>query len=336
MLLKINIYLIFVIEIVVKMKVLIKILCISFLGISTAISMDIPEDDFTDSTYHSLAELQNKASTSKIKFIHNLSEFTYSKMNNEVLEFFVKRGGLVDESFNPAPHVKVVGDFAIDTKSLLYRSRFGGVRLGQDIVTKQFLAFKPVLRIVNDVEACYSQEANWLRQFGRFRGIIDHFDEPDLSHVAMNLIDGLNFVEIGKRGLFGKINHHARYLIAYNLVKAFEDFKERSIKQCDRMDSNFMVSANFDAEIIDFEWLQRTDLEEMQEQESNRPKFFTSMISKIFLADSMGNISNNISDIKKYRQGTFEKLIEFIGNKAEEGCAFIYVDDIIKVLPNLS
>lgn len=316
----------------VKMEVLFKVLCISFLGISTAIAMEMDPDDVANSTYHSLAELKQKASTSKIKFIHNLSEFTYSKMEPGMLGSFSNQGRLVDKDSTPAPGVHVVEDFAVDTKSIIHDGEFDGVRWGHNTKTGEFLAFKTVRKKTNRTEACNSEEAEWLKYFEKFRGVIPHFEEPRFSYLIMPLIDGLNFTEFKDKGLFGKINSHARYLVAYNLLEAFKDFKEKSVVQVDKNPANFMLSAaNFDVIIVDFGHLRKTD------ETGILPSacFQTSMLGDLFLADDEGKVSTNIHDIKKYERGTFKNFVEFIRNKVEEKCDFIYVDDIINVFPLL-
>jgi len=303
-------------------------------------SREVVQDFSHNSSYSSLADLKEKSSVNNdIKFLHQLSEFTYSKMKPDLLGYFKQYGGLVDSDSNPGPGVKIVENFAIAPKSMIYKLRFG-ICLGQDIKTKEFLAFKLVLRAQDHLyPAGNLREIHWLKEFNRFRGILDakgidmegveEHEKPEFYYIAMSLVDGLNFSELSK--LTNKITPHVRYLIAYNIVATFRDFTERSIQQCDVIGSNFMVCASdFDFKIVDFGWMEQ----KTSDYTPRRAYFWADLFTKIFCTGSDENIS--ISNLKAYQHGPFEKLLKFIEERAKNQDPRIYVDEIIELLPNLT
>lgn len=121
------------------MNYYIRLFILSCLIPSITYSMDHGEitSNYEGIMYESLAELKEKALQTEIRFIYQLSEFTYDKIKPETLEFYKAHGNLVDHNGYPAPNVTIIDKFAIDLKSELPWSRLGNLRLGQNIETKE-------------------------------------------------------------------------------------------------------------------------------------------------------------------------------------------------------
>lgn len=229
-------------------------------------------------------------------------------MNDKTRNFFSEHGRLLDKDSNPGPHVQIFGDFAVDTQSQLAWSRAGWIRLGQNIQTKEFIAFKPLVELESDEIA----EVKWLRGFKMYKGSIKHFGDrasrfknANLYFVGMDLVDGVTFKHLND--LLPKINIHARYLIIYNLIKTLEDFQKRSISQKDMNPGNVMICFNFDVKIIDF-----GDLQNVVPYSIN-----TKLFNQIFSDGPLSRFGSSSGNTRKYSHGTFENLLKYIADEDE-------------------
>lgn len=306
------------------MKNIIRIISIACFGIYTAHSMDtfdlIPQEK--EVIYYSLQELQEKASHTSIDFIHGLSEFTYSKINPDTLEFFKENGNLFDNTLQPGPHVKIVDSFAIDLVTRLAWSRDGWIRLGQNSQTKQFVAFKPMEE--------NSDEIDNIKKLNEFQGIIEYIETEDsgsitgLCFVGMHLVDGVTFYDMNS--ILPKINVHARYLITYNLIKELKRFIDLGMFQQDHNWKNFMITSDLNVKIIDYG--------AMSEDKWN-VNFMPIQVSWFDLLFSKGDQSRHSPEenIKKYSLGTFMNILETIESKRP---LCIVACTLVKHIPILS
>jgi hypothetical protein len=272
-----------------------------------------------DSTYASFEELRQKALAHTIEFHHGVSEFTLSKINEETKSFFMMQGGLIDGEGQPGPNIQIIDNFAIDMASSLARSRSGPIRFGQNIKTREFVACKPFRRSYQPDKI---PDVHFSSALGTYRGILDH-PESDRQYLALELVDGIDFFSLYL--MVPKINHHARFLIAYNLIRSLEDLSLKHIVQRDDRPDNLMVSAsNFDVKIIDYGSMS-------QQVDGLRVWYSLTPLTLIF-TDELGEELGEHRE--KYQHGTFKDFWEFIENVSENGnMATLY--SLIQKLPRL-
>ncbi len=283
-----------------------------------ATDRELPEN--SDYYYASPQELVKKATDTKITYNHGLPSFTVCNMGEGMRSFFKENGKFPSEPIDCLPNVKIVNGIAIDLESNLAEGPT--VHLGQDLTTKEFLAFKRFNSI--NVSITDKSEIQTLQQAGIYRGIVEdkslYAEGKPRSFVAITLFAGLPFTKIWR--LSSLINQHTRYLIAYNLIKEMERFSSLGLFQKDQQAGNFMVDfRDFSVKFIDFGRVEKVS-------DANKRSYELKYLFQFIFASSPED--NMSKSFEKSIAGSFKELFEAVNKNAN-----LNTEESVRLLPFL-
>lgn len=125
----------------------------------------------------------------------------------------------------------------IDLNSNLGHVKYREIRFGQNLITKEFLAFKTIDFNTDKVNKNH-QEVVALRNLGRFKGLI--FDQPNKRvFMAMELINGVTLAQYDWEQHCGSLKGALKLAISY--LDELEFVAKSKVTQSDQNPGNVMI-----------------------------------------------------------------------------------------------
>jgi hypothetical protein len=144
------------------------------------------------------------------------------------------------------------GIFIIDLETSIGHAKLGEIRFGQNLTTKEFLAFKLIDYDASHIDENHQnhQEVVALRNLKRFKGLI--FDKSERAvYVAMELINGVTVADYNWEEHSGSLSHALKLAISY--LEELEFVAKSKVNQSDQNPRNIMIDLKKDKVfLIDF------------------------------------------------------------------------------------